>query len=406
MSNKNLVILAVVATVLVVWAAIQSRVSNDASVESDTLRYLLQGLDPADIAGIVIGKGEDAVSLKRQGRGFVVANRSDYPAKAEEVSNMLSQCLDVQVSEVYTDNANNFEDLGVTEEKASSIVKFMKDDPNSPLLAGLIVGKSQELGQGTYIRMLPDDKVYVSAKSPYIPSSISNYFEQELISAKKDDIESVTLKGPDGMYVLKKDKDSNKVIMENLPAGKKLKESDAETVFSAFTSLRCEDVHRSVEGLDLNQQYVCRLKDSTVYTVSIAQKDGKIYVTCRTEYTGEVPTKGEEKESDEVLKEKEAKLLAFDKVNKLSARHRGWIYQISEWKAKSLTKKLADLIEDEEKSKVEESNTVDVKAVDANSIAAAVEAITVGSAEVVEPNAVEDAEANTAETVEPNVVLP
>jgi hypothetical protein len=370
------------------------------SVSSDAPKYLLGGLDPADVAEIVIGKGDDAVRLKRQGKGFVVANKANYPAKTKEVNGLLTKCTEIQVGPLFTSNADNHEDLGVTEEKANSIVKFMKADPNASLLAGMIVGKSKELGQGSYIRLLPGDDVFVASESPYIQSSITSFYEQELISVEEDDIESVTLKGLGEQYVLKKDEAGDKVVLENVPAGKKLKESDADTVFSALTSLRCDDVQRSAEGLDFNRQYVCKLKDLTVYTVNIAQKDEDTYVTCQAEYTGELPTKDQNVESEEVLKEKEAKLVAADKASKLTARHRGWVYKLTEWKAKSLVKPLEDLLEDEEKPEADPNDVAPVAASEPvepdKSVADVVDAV----------EAVEVAEPNEAAPVDPNAAKP
>lgn len=398
MSNKNLVILAVVAAVMVIWAAVQSRVSNEVSVSSDVPTYLFQGLDPADVAEIVIGKGDEAIRLKREGRGFVVLNKANYPAKIKEVNGMLRECMEIKFSELFTENSANHEDLGVTEEKGTTIVKFMKADPNAPLLAGMIIGKQRELGQGSYIRLLPGDKVFVSPENPYIQSSITSFYEQELISVEEADIESVAVKGPSEQYVLKKEEDGGEVVLEDLPAGKQLKQSDADTVFSALTSLRCDDVQKGAEGLDFNRQYVCRAKDSTVYTVNIAQKDGDTYVTCQAEYTGELPQKGKEVESDEVLKEKEAKLLAADKANKLASRHRGWVYKLTEWKAKSLVKPLADLLEDEEKPEADPNDVAPVTAGGTvepdKSVAEVVDAVE--AVAVAEPNEPADADANAA----------
>ena len=47
---------------------------------------------------------------------------------------------------------------------------------------------------------------------------------------------------------------------------------------------------------------------------------------------------------------KEAKLLAWNKAQEFSAKHKGWKYEIAEWKAKDLTAELTELIEDEKKT--------------------------------------------------------
>ena len=52
-------------------------------------------------------------------------------------------------------------------------------------------------------------------------------------------------------------------------------------------------------------------------------------------------------ESDAELKAKEAKLLARDKAADFAKRTQGWVYEIPQQAAKSLTIKFADLIEDE-----------------------------------------------------------
>jgi hypothetical protein len=127
---------------------------------------------------------------------------------------------------------------------------------------------------------------------------------------------------------------------------------------------------------------VCKLNDSTVYTLEIAQEDGKTYVGCQAEYTGEVPTKDMTKvESEEVLKEKEAKLLALDNVRVFSTKHQGWIYEIAEWKAKDLTKELSELIEDEEKPE-------EVKPPDEPNSASMMQLLSPGGRLSAEPNSV------------------
>jgi hypothetical protein len=290
----------------------------------------------------------------------VVADKDNYPAKTSEINDLISKCLEIQTSEFVTDNPANHEDLEVTEEKARSVVKFMKADPNSSLLTGVVIGKTKELGQGSYVRMLSSDaalsnKVYVTSNAPWFGGGAMNYVEQELISAKNEDIESVTVSSQGGQYTLRKKQDSEDVILDNIPAGKKLKSSDARSVLTALTSLRFDDVNKVSSDMTFEKQYMCRLKDSTVYALRIAQEDDKTYVSCVAEFTDKTPVEkasidqGGEVESEEELKKKEAKLLARDNAVKFTAKHNGWVYEIPEWKAKNLTKELVDLLEDEEK---------------------------------------------------------
>ena len=361
MNDKKLVILGIVAVFVVAWAVVQSRVSDRPRTGPDTPVYLIQGLDPADIDSIVFGTGESTVTLKRQGRRFVVVNNDNYPAEISEINDLLSKCLEIQMGQFITDNAANYEDLEVTEEKARSVVKFLK--PDSSLLVGFAIGKDKELGQGTYVRLLPDDKVYAALNTPWVRTGAMDYIEQELISIKREDIESVTVGSANGEYTLKTEKDSGEIVLENPPAGKKLKDSDSQSVFTALTNLRCDDVEKKSDNLTFDRQFICKLKDSTVYTLKIAQKDDKTYAVCQAEFTDKTPVLiGTKAEPEEELKKKEAKLLAQENAIKFNQKHQGWVYEIAEWKAKNLVKELSDLIEDEEKPKeeieVEDPNSI------------------------------------------------
>ena len=367
MSNKKLTILAVVAVFMVLWAVVQSRLANRRTIGTDEPTYLIQGLDPAGIGAIVIGKGQDAVSLKRRGNGFVVETKDNYPAKTSEVNSLISKCLEIKTAQLITKDSKNHEDLEVTEEKARTVVKFMTPDPNSRVLAGVVVGKTEELGKGTYVRLLSgdsavSDRVLAAPDVPWIADGAMTYIEQELISAESDQIVSVTVNSPNDVFTLKKEGDSDEIMLVEIPAGKKLKSSDARSVLTALTSLRFDDVKKKPADMTFDRQYVCRLKDSTEYTLRIAKQDEKTYIACDANFTDTTPvTKGADVESEEELKAKEAKLLALDEAKAFTTRHQGWIYEIPDYKANNLTKELADLLEDVEPE--QESGAVDPNAV-------------------------------------------
>ena len=172
MSDKKLTILGIAAVVMVLWAVVQSRVSNRTRTESGEPAYLIRGLDTGEIGSIVLGTGEEAVTLKREKGRFVVTDKDNYPAKTSEINSLLSKCLEIKRQELVTDNPANHEDLEVTEEKARSVVKLMTPEPNAVVLAGVAVGKTEELGNGTYVRLLSSDtalsnKVYIASSSPW-----------------------------------------------------------------------------------------------------------------------------------------------------------------------------------------------------------------------------------------------
>lgn len=348
MSNKNLGILAVVAAIMVAWAVVQSRLSDRASVESSGPSYLIQGLDPAQIDSIVVGHGDDAVTIRRHDQQFRVADKAGYPANPARINDLITKCLDIRTLESYTSDPRNHEDLDVTEERAQNVVKFFKADGS--VLTGVIVGKALEGGQGTYVRLASHDTVYLAESVPYIRTSAIDYVNQEIASVERTDVNSVTVTTPEGSYTLKAAQAGEGVVMVDLPHGKTLKDSDAGSVLGAMNGLRFDDVNTpsALGDLDFDYRYLCRLNDATEYRLEIARKDGKAYLTCEAEFTDKSPItmKPGQVESPEELKKKEAKLQAQERAQRFTLRHRGWVYQIPEWKADYLTKRQADLLED------------------------------------------------------------
>ena len=150
--------------------------------------------------------------------------------------------------------------------------------------------------------------------------------------------------------------DGDNVVLINMPEDKQIKTDTATEVFQVLEGLRFDDVQmeKSDSKLKFDRSFVCELKDSTVYTIRIARTDNKVYITCDADFTDQTPvSKAEGIESEEDLKAKEAKLLAHENAKRFSAEKAGWVYELSDWQGKKLTKTLNELIED--KAQPEES---------------------------------------------------
>jgi malonyl CoA-acyl carrier protein transacylase len=360
MSNRNLFILGLTAVVMAALAVTVSKISSRPYARtSSSSAYLIQGLDPEQIAKITIASGKDGelVNLIRRGQNFVVANKGNYPALTDEINKLITTCLDIKTSELYTDNQANFKELGVTEADARLIVKFYKADSN--LLTGIIIGKQRPKGSVGYIRRATDNSVYVMANQvPWIKNRPTDYVDQQLAKVKREDIESVMVSDLNEIYILKPH--GTTLVLENIPEGRRLKEDIADRVFSALADLTFDDVNAesaagSIEGLSFDRKYICQLKDSTVYAFWLAKDGDNWFTKCDAKFMDKTPvtkTQGEV-ESEAELKKKEAKLLARDAAEEFLEKHKDWIYQIHKDKAQDMTKPLAALVEDANKPAVE-----------------------------------------------------
>ena len=355
MSNKKLTILGLAAIVMVVLAGVQMRLSNTrSSVSVSGPSYLLQGLDTNRIASIVLGKADDQVILTRSGRRFVVENKDDYPAKTTEINGVIAACLDIKTAELVTGNPANHADLGVTETTAAHIVKLFGADIKP--ITGLLLSPPNTDKDGSYVRLISSNDVYLTIDRSW-PSRFSNmdFIDTTLLSIGRDKIISVTIASPDETYTLKAEGTDSVITLENMPAGKKLKDTECESVFSVLTNLTFDDVKKessNTSDLKFDSTCICRLDDSTVYTLAVAEQNDKTYIKCEAMFTNQTLVtrpNPEDPDSEEVLKNKEAILSGKNNARTFSEKHADWIYQISKYNADNIKKKLDDLLEYAEK---------------------------------------------------------
>lgn len=348
MNNQKLTTLGIVAAAMLVWAIFQAQWANRKPSQPDVPQFLIQGLPQEKITAIELTLEKEKVRLVRGGKGFLVETKDGYPAKTSEINAILAACLDLKPAELKTDNKANHADLGVTDETAR--YKVLLQDAEAKILAGFWLSKANEQTNEVYVRPIDSDKVFRVAQNNWPYVNPMDFIDKELTNPNRDDIVKVSVTVPDGAYVLNKP-DQGNISLEAMPEGKQFKGSEYKTVFEAIAGLSLDDVQKEsskTADLKFDSTYVVQLKDTTQYTLAIAKKDDKYYVKCDAAFldTSDVTIDRTAKDSEEELKKKEAKLLARDKAVAFSTNHKGWIYTIPTYKAQSLTKKLADLLED------------------------------------------------------------
>ena len=351
MSNRKLTILGIVAAAMLAGAMGLSYLGKPAAGPVVRGASLIQGLATGQIGAITMGSGDDGgFTLRRAGKGFVVAQKDDYPASMGKINELIMACLDIKITELVTENPANHAELEVTEEQARNVVKFLDD--NGEMITGVVIGNKAIEGGGRYVRVAGSDAVYLAAEAPRPDSRVVDYLETLLFEVEKNDIERVTVSDPNGMYVIVTDPNGD-AVLEGVPEGKKAKTRDCDYVLRALGHLEFKDVKRASDAaaeLNFDRSYVCRLKDSTVYTLAIAVGEGgTYYVKCKADFTDTTQVVKEQGvESEEQLKAKEAKLLAREAAGKFTAQHEGWDYELAGWQAGNLVKGFDELIEDTE----------------------------------------------------------
>ncbi|MBW8035512.1 MAG: DUF4340 domain-containing protein [Planctomycetes bacterium] len=357
MSNTKLSILAIVAVIMVLLAVGVSRVQKKAPSISE-LRYLIGSLNPDQIESVVLTGSGKTITLDRKGKGFQLADKSNYPADISKINDLITASTEIKIGEVYTSDTSNHADLGVTKETAASVLTFLKADNSA--VASVLIGNTKKQGNGTYVRLANSNDVYVTLNDTSINMNTMNYIDSNITGAvNRDDVVSVMVTSGEEGYKLVPAEDG-RIKLKPLEQGRTLNETAAAGVLTAISYLQATDVLKSQTGLDFTKSFLCQMNDSTVYTVNIAEKNEKYFVKVYAEYTGKLPTKDRTREeTEEELKEKEAKFLARDAAINFTTKHNGWIYEITSYAAGNMTKPLEELLEEVEEPEVEKAETTE-----------------------------------------------
>jgi len=350
MRNRKLAALGMITALMVGWAILQNRISQNVNTADFSSSALIEGLQIESVAGITITseKGEKITTLDRTGGVFVVADKDNYPADVAAVNALFNGCLDIRTREKTTDNPNNHADLEVTPQTARSVVSF--SDADGGQIVALVLSPSNEKGEA-FARLLSETGVYSIQYLPQIKTDPMDFVDAQLFQVSQDQLSSIAVRTPEDSYILTVSDDGAGIELQDMPAGKQYKETVYKSVFGALSSLRFGDVvsdENASQELQFDSLYTCKLKDKTVYKLMLAKKDGEIYAKVLADYLDKTPVEKTvgQVESEEELKVKEAKLLAIDAVKAFNKKHGGWVYQIAAPNAENLMKPLSEILED------------------------------------------------------------
>jgi len=315
--------------------------------------HLLKGLDPARIARIVVKKGEDVVTLTATEGGFVVVEKSGYPAAMKVVNELFYKCTMIRCRERATASPENHAGLGVVEGAEEAVSVTFLDAANKPIV-GLLRGKGAE-GGGSYVRRTSGkdpDTVYVSTEYIDIRTGPTDYLETKLVDIAREEIVSVRVEVGGKSYEISRgagdagDAGSARVLRAG-PAGRRAKAGEIERVFGALAGLWLADLEReAAAGLTWEADYACRMKTGLVYTARLARRGEDDFLALAATPPSLVGVQITGDESEEELKEKDALIKARSRAQRFSQRHQGWVYKVSNWDARDLRRPLAELLED------------------------------------------------------------
>jgi len=271
MSRQRFISL-LIAAVLVLGAALYVSMQRNQTREVQNL-FLLPALanELNTVTALSVRKGSatPAVTVRKSGAVWTIAERADYPADIGKLRKLLQALADAKIVEEKTSNPANFPIIGV-------------EDPAQPGATGaeitvtaehgklaVIIGKPA--GNGNFARRGGENRSYIIEPSISLETEPRFWIDSRLIDVPVKSIQSIEVKPASGAaYALHRIKpDAEAYSLDGTPPGRKPVDSTALAPSATILSgLNAEDV-AAVGDIDFSKstQAAITLSDGNVITV-------------------------------------------------------------------------------------------------------------------------------------------
>jgi hypothetical protein len=315
MRNKTLLIVAAVAAVAAAAASVMvtSRASHETPKPSaTTVAPLFPGLRDgiASVAKIRVKRGVPEAVLAKVNDKWVVESRGNYPADFEQVRKLIGGLAEATIVEPKTSKPEFYERLGLGDfEKAGATGTHVEllDAAGKPV-AALIVGNSaRDAGDNApapkprfYVKKDGDAQTYLAKGELSVQADAMAWVNKSIADVDGNKVKSVTVAhtpaggAPEVIKVGKAAPTDQKFTLENMPAGRQLKdEYKVTSIGQSLSSLIMDDVTPAA-GMDFSKAEAlveARLFDGEVITAKMVTKDNKKWWAVEASYE-EPPSAG------------------------------------------------------------------------------------------------------------------
>lgn len=377
--SKNQMTFVAVALALAVFAAIALRQESATVTNQQAGARIFPGLmnKVNDVAQILVQKGEQSITIKRDNNQWQVTNKDGYPANITKVKQTILGIADFETVEAKTKKAENYKQLEVDD--SSSLVTLQ--DAQGQTLAALILGKVIDNGFSAatkakmYVRKNGDDQVWLVKGELHADPVVTDWLAEDIMNIDPARIQQVSIQQADKKsYSIKKQKAEDKhFTLGEIPKGKQMKsESAADDIAKALQSLRLSDVqkagkvefatdktthteYQSFDGLIVTADIVSQDKDS--YVKFTARFDASLRADAGPAGTAEGKNSTDSK-TEAASENKPANPHAVtpapltdaatvqQQVAEMNERLSPWVFKLPQHKVDLMKKPMADLLKD------------------------------------------------------------
>jgi hypothetical protein len=273
---------AVVALGAAFWInSANAPVSEESAKDKPLAAGLRDELNQVDALSLGGAAGKTYVSLKRNGDGWQVGERANYPADVAKLREYLYKLADAKVLDAKTANPKRYAELGVEDTGAadakSILVTLGGLKQPFKLIIGLYNGQG---GGGTFVRRDGDAQSLLASGNLLAEKDPAAWIRHDLIDIDSAKIKEVRLTGIDGktLRVYKDQASDDNFKVADVPKGRELvSDFVANGLGSGLSNLRADDVAAAKDAAASEQIYKARYLgfDGLVVEVTAWEKDGK-----------------------------------------------------------------------------------------------------------------------------------
>ena len=358
MKSKSIVAMtaAAVAAFVAAFSASRDRAAaGEVVVSAD--EYPEIGERVNDVAEVQIVSNEHTSTIRRAADGWVLAEKSDYPVKPEQIREAIVRIARFEVMEPKTAKPENFAALGLQDPETDGSVskRVTLRDGDGGEIASLLLGNTKFYGRRPTLFVRPSDanQTYQVEGRVSAEADPLTWIDREVLKLDGNQVANVVIEHADGDLVRIAREAGNDYAVQDIPEGKQEAYSGtSNSTATALSYLRLDDVRPRAE-VDLTLEpvakatYIC--EDGLVITLEMGKVDGqtwtKLDATFQAPDAGEASLSEEGEETSGGLTEEELEHARVE-ARKLQRRFDPWAYQLPDFKATAIAKKTSDLLTD------------------------------------------------------------
>jgi hypothetical protein len=392
MHNKliRLVLATLVLVLLAFWVGGSRSPEDTIGVQQALIPGLAEAINDIQSIKIVGAQEQTLVTLAKKDRGWVVLEKSNYPADMTKVREFLLKLANAHLLEKKTADAVLHEKLGLEDIKTSSAKGVLVELEGLVKPTKIIVGNfNSNGGESTFIRYAGEAQSYLAKGNLAVDKSTANWLMRELIDVPATRIARVQIiKDQKVVNVFKAEETQAHYQLQDIPVGRQaVSEQAVDDLASGLASFRLDDVmpaqqlqlepnklqeakYLTFDGLVVEAKLgELNGKNLANFTASLDEQAAAIYIekaqaSARSAFDAEKAAiedaKKNTQDSSSSMQAKEPIVplavsdAAKDRQNRLSALHQeaaelnkrlqAWTFVIPSYKYSAMSKTLDDLL--------------------------------------------------------------